>query len=283
MDLVSGIVRLKSEFRIKHAGAGHLQEPIPLESTEVVQVGDSDLDMLHRFVDIHPAYHGWQDADFLGVPCRVHQADINQYWLDSIKHDASCQSFYPTWMLSAYALSAHLKAAGFSEVVDIGSGDGRIAYCARLVGMRAHGLEIDRGLVQLQHDIARATGVAFEARVADATRFDYHSLDLRRPAFLVSGLPEMGGEMLARSVIDAISTDAGMRDRACLVLMGKTGSRLDGHGWGETIRSFGLEVDCTIRLPTHWTAEQADDTPHIRARLPSQAGRGAAKLSCARH
>ena len=86
----------------------------------------------------------------------------------------------------------------------------------------------------------------------------------------------MGGEMLARSVIDAISTDAGMRDRACLVLMGKTGSRLDEHGWGETILSFGLEVDCTIRLPTHWTAEQADDTPHIRARLPSQTGRGAA-------
>lgn len=222
--------------------------------------------MLHGFVRANPAYAGWQDAILGGIPCRVYAADIGRYWLDSTKHDASCQSFYPTWILSAFALSARLGAMGFSELVDIGSGDGRIAYCAGLLGMRACGLEIDGGLVEVQRGIAGATGVKFDAVCADALSFDYSSLGLERPAFVVSGLPEMGGEMLADGVMDALSLDSGLRGRACLVLMGKTG-RGGAHGWEGVVEGRGLIRCGTIRLPTYWTAEQEESTPHILVRL----------------
>ena len=184
----------------------------------------------------------------------MYAADINQYWLDSIKHGASCQSFYPTWILSAYAIASELAAAGFAEAVDIGSGDGRIAYCSRLAGMGAYGLEIDGGLVRLQEAVSGATGVDFWALQADATAFDYLSLGLRRPAFLVSGLPEMGGEMLAEGVINAVLSDP-LGGEAAFVLMGMSVMDGGGFGWDETIARFGLRVERMIRLPTHWTAD----------------------------
>lgn len=264
--IVDTIKKIKSDFRKKQPGSGHLREPVPLEPAGV-PMSSRDTDMLHKFACSHPAYLDWQDADLAGVPCRIYQADINQYWLDSTKHDASCQSFYPTWLLSAYSLSAILDALKFYEIIDVGSGDGRVAYCAGLAGLRACGLEIDGSLVDLQRQIAVATGVAFDAIRADALLFDYATLDLKCPAFVISGLPEMGGEMLAEGVMTALSLDSILKEKACFVLLGKTGRDQDVYGWGSTIAKFDLVIDDIIWLPTYWTAEQERDTPHILTRF----------------
>lgn len=267
MGLAGWVCELKSEFRTKYSGGGHLREPVPLAPVGMVPATVGHLRMLHRFAEANPIYRSSQDASFLQVLCRVYRADINQYWLDSIKHEASCQSFYPTWLLSAYVLTAMLKTMDRLEVVDVGSGDGRIAYCARIVGMKAYGIEVDDGLVQLQQQIRAKTGVDFGVTQADATRFNYLGMGLVRPTFIISGLPEMGGEALADEVIASISSRAELGRDSLVVLMGKSGERnVPQFGWGDMIRRLDLKVEKTVWLPTHWTAEQDADTPHLLVR-----------------
>ena len=52
-----------------------------------------------------------------GVSCIVYEGDINDYWLNSIKHGSSCQPFYPTWIMSAYVMALIAKALNYSELV----------------------------------------------------------------------------------------------------------------------------------------------------------------------
>ncbi|AIF84078.1 hypothetical protein NTE_02021 [Candidatus Nitrososphaera evergladensis SR1] len=265
--LAESIVRLKADFALNFKGTSPIHEAIPLDTSEFLPIEKSALAALHDFAKNNPIYYKWHDSKFFGVPCRVYEGDINEYWLGSIKHDSGYQPFYPTWILSAYALALASKRLGFGQVVDIGSGDGRIAYCARVAGLQAHGIEIDDNLVMLQEQIASATGVDFCARGADATKFDYHSLGLVRPVFFISGLPEMG-EMLANSAIARILAVPELKHAAGFAFMGSHSLRkyardLSKWGWGKVISDYGLQVAEVVTLPTHWTAEQAHDTPYV--------------------
>jgi len=264
----AAIVRLKAEFAKNYKGSSHMHEAVPNESSKSLPIEKSGLADMHAFAKSNPIYFGSKQMDIAGISCTVYEGDINEYWLSSIKHDSGYQPFYPTWILSAYALAVASKEMGFEQVVDIGSGDGRIAYCAKAAGLAGHGIEIDSDLVELQKKISKATGVDFDARCADATQFDYSSLGLTKPLFYISGLPEMG-EMLANSVLERIlSSD--LKGTAGFVLMGSHVKRKFARehvqwGWGEVIDKFGLEVRQVITLPTHWTAEQPLDTPYIFA------------------
>ena len=53
-------------------------------------------------------------------------------------------------MLSAFLLSLKSKQLGFSELIDIGAGDGRIPYCGSLLNLRSFGIELDANLTELQ-------------------------------------------------------------------------------------------------------------------------------------
>ena len=261
---------LKAGLVQAYSGSAHFYEAIPIEPSSLLPIGARSLSLLRRFAECNPIYSRFSDMAVLGVPCRVYEGDINEYWLGSIKHDTSYQAFYTTWILSAYALVDKAKRLGFEQVVDIGSGDGRISYCAQAADMRACGIEIDEGLVELQGRISQKAGVKHDTRCADATQFDYSSLGLKKPpAFFISGMPEMG-EMLANSVISEVLSIPGMHD-AGFVFMGThtpkkySRDRLQ-WGWGSVIKSHGLEVMDTITLPTQWTADQEMDTPYVFTR-----------------
>jgi hypothetical protein len=105
---------------------------------------------------------------------------------------------------------------------------------------------------------------------ADATRFDYGSLDLSKPIFFISGLPELG-EMLANSVIQKVLSVEKMKHNAGFNFMGShvmktlTRDRTD-WGWGNIIASFGLKLIGTISLPTLWTTDQILDTAYVYTR-----------------
>ena len=46
--------------------------------------------------------------------------------------------------MSAYVDGVSIaKKLGYSELVDIGSGDGRIAFCGTILGFTSHSIEID--------------------------------------------------------------------------------------------------------------------------------------------
>jgi hypothetical protein len=261
------VTGLKNKFMRSYRGHSLLPEVLPLKSSKYLPIDDGMLQSLHRFAAANLIYVRSYDSEVSGIQCRVYEGDINSYWLSSKKHDTSYQPFYPTWMLSAFALVHGARSLGYTELVDVGSGDGRIAYCARLLGMESHGIEIDPDLVELQNSISAATGIRYGAIRADATRFDYSTLKLSRPIFFISGLPEMG-EMLANSVIERVMSIGAMRHSAGFNFMGShvmKAHTLDktGWGWGNVIARYGLELVGTVTLPTLWTTDQAIDTAYV--------------------
>lgn len=270
-SIPQAVAGLKNEFVRNYKGQSLLPEVVPLSRSNQFPIDDKMLQSLHRFAAANPIYVRSYDIQVSGIMCRVYEGDINSYWLSSKKHDTSYQPFYPTWMLSAFALAHGARSLGFKQLVDVGSGDGRIAYCGSLLGMESYGIEIDRDLVQLQNSISSATGVRYGAIRADATHFDYNELKLSRPMFFISGLPEMG-EMLANSVIrqvmsiDALKSKAGFNFMGSHVMKAHTRDKT-GWGWGSVIASYGLELAGTVTLPTLWTTDQMIDTAYVYTRV----------------
>jgi 16S rRNA A1518/A1519 N6-dimethyltransferase RsmA/KsgA/DIM1 with predicted DNA glycosylase/AP lyase activity len=199
--------------------------------------------------------------------CKVCEGDINEYWLNSIKHGSSCQPFYPTWILSAYIVACIAKNFNYKELVDIGSGDGRIAYCAKILDMKATSIEIDDVLVELQNNIVDTTKLDFNPICADAIDFDYLSLNLSRPVIFIGGLPQMGGDVLATNIIEKISK-MNLKINTSIVLAGTFSKRhlsdnLSNGGWNSLIDKHQLKVIKSVSLPTIWTFDQSIDTPYI--------------------
>jgi hypothetical protein len=270
-SIPEAVVLLKNQFVQGYkTRRSLLTEIIPRYSSKSLPIANDVLDSLHRFAIANPIYLSSHDAEVSGTLCRIYEGDINNYWLSSKKHDTSYQPFYPTWVLSAFTLALEAKSLGFNQLIDVGSGDGRIAYCAGLLGMKSYGIEIDDELVELQDAVSHSTGVNYNVIRADATRFDYGSLDLSKPIFFISGLPEMG-EMLANSVIRKVLSVEKMKHNAGFNFMGShvmkslTRDRT-GWGWGNIIASFGLKLIGTVSLPTLWTIDQALDTAYVYTR-----------------
>jgi len=267
--LAEAIVTLKTEFVKRNESSNHINEIIP-SLPESLSIDEHELEMLHKFAECNSIYSDSYEMEILDIVCRVYHGDMNNFWLDSIKHDTSYTPFYPVWILSAYALALESKNIGAKQLIDIGSGDGRIAYCARIVGLKSYGIEIDENLVSLENEILTNTGVDFQPIIADATQFDYASLELSQPIFFIAGLPEVG-EMLANSVISRITSMPNLKTNPIFVFSGSHIMRKDSRdkskwGWGKVMEHYNLEVIKTVTLPTYWTIEQAIDTPFIFTR-----------------
>ena len=267
--LVEAIVRLKTEFMKRNEGSSPIQEIMPT-LPELLSIDEHELEMLHKFAESNSIYSNSYEMNILDTVCKVYQGDVNSYWLDSIKHDTSYAPFYPIWILSAYALALESKNLSAKQIIDIGSGDGRIAYCAKVTGLESYGIEIDENLVNLENKISSNTGVDFQPMIADATQFDYASLELSQPIFFISGLPEVG-EMLANNVIPRITSMQNLKTNPIFVFTGSHIMRKDSRdkskwGWGKVMERYNLEVIKTVTLPTYWTVDQPIDTPFIFTR-----------------
>ncbi len=263
----NAIVKLKANYLAQIHRPSFLSEIIPDGYSKTLPIDDGILHSLHNFAHANPMFVKTFPIDIASLHCQVYEAEINGYWLSSKKHDSCYQPFYPTWLLSAYALVEGAKSLGFEQLIDIGSGDGRIAYCGGLVGLDSYGIEIDEDLVLLQRKISTTTGVNYTAIHADATEYDYHNLKLSRPIFFISGLPEMG-EMMAQGVIEKIVSNADLKHISGFNFMGShVMKRLSrdhtAWGWGRVISHFGLGVTDTVTLPTYWTTEESVDTAYV--------------------
>jgi hypothetical protein len=267
--ICSSITGLKNKYMTDFSPTGYVTEIVPCQYSTNLDIEQSILDKLNLFAQNNPIYLKQTEIIVDGILCKSYEGDINNYWLSSKKHDTCYQPFYPTWILSAYALSILSKKLGFTELVDIGSGDGRIAYCSTLVGLRSFSIEIDMDLSILQHNVVSSTGVGFEILNLDATSFDYSSLDLSHPVFFISGLPELG-DILARDVItktrnlsDAKGT-IGFNFMGTHVMREYTADKTL-WGWGNIIEDFKLNIVGCVTLPTLWTNDQDLDTAYVFA------------------
>ena len=267
-NLVQNLIKIKQDFAKNYAGSAHIQEIIPSQISDDFQIDENHLKQLHNFAEKNPIYFNSFEENILGISCMVYEGDINDYWLNSIKHGSSCQPFYPTWIMSAYIMALIAKKMGFSELVDIGSGDGRIAFCGKILDLTAYSIEIDDTLVELQNIIATQTNQNFNPKCDDALEFDYSKLHLKSPAFFIGGLPQMGGEFLATSIIEKINHKINLKKNTGIVFAGtNTKRQLSGNlsdgGWSSLIETNQLDVIDTIFLPTVWTFDQLVETPYI--------------------
>jgi hypothetical protein len=270
-QIAKNLVMLKQEFAQSYDGHSHIQEFIPVCTSESFPINSKHLESLHDFALKNPIYHNVYEQKIAGILCNVYEGDINEYWLNSIKHGSSCQPFYPTWILSAYVAVSIAKNFGYNELIDIGSGDGRIAYCAKILDLQPTSIEIDDVLVELQNTILTATKINFNPICVDAIEFDYSSLNLTRPVFFIGGLPQMGGDILATNIIEKISKTK-LHKNTCIVFAGThskrqlSDSQSEG-GWSSLIDKYRLKVIKTALLPTIWTFDQLEDTPYIYAKF----------------
>ena len=267
-DLSQNLCSLKKEFAKNYHGTSHIQEFIIDDTSEKFPIDSDDLKSLHLFAQKNPIYYNSYTEQILGISCTIYEGDINQYWLNSIKHGSSCQPFYPTWIMSAYVMTKTAKDLNFQELIDIGSGDGRIAYCGKILGMNSHGIEIDDVLVDLQKNVANVTNIDFDPICDDALDFDYSKLNLQQPVFFIGGLPQMGGDVLATSIIEKIHSFENIKNKTGIVFAGSHSKRkLSGNqksgGWSVLIDDHQLKEVMTISLPTVWTFDQEIDTPYI--------------------
>ena len=267
-DLVQNLVKIKQDFAKNYAGSAHIQEIIHSQASNSFPIDENHLKQLHTFAEKNPIYFNSFEEIISGISCIVYEGDINDYWLNSIKHGSSCQPFYPTWIMSAYVMALIAKELGYSELVDIGSGDGRIAFCGKILGFNSYSIEIDDVLVGLQDTICTQTNQNFNPKCADALEFDYSKLNLKTPVFFIGGLPQMGGDLLAASIIEKINFITNLKTSTGVVFAGThTQRQLSGNlsngGWSALIEKYQLNVIDTVSLPTVWTFDQLVETPYI--------------------
>ncbi|MCE2615201.1 MAG: hypothetical protein LVO36_04790, partial [Nitrosopumilus sp. (ex Thoosa mismalolli)] len=196
-----------------------------------------------------------------------YEGDINKYWLNSIQHGSSNAPFSPTWIMSAYLVALNAKELGFSEIIDIGSGDGRIAFCGKVLDMESYSIELDDMLVDLQKLLI--SSLDFNPYCSDATTFNYSSLTLTHPIFFIGGLAQMGGTGLASGVLEKIDSELKQNSGWAFAgtLSPKYAQDPKGEaGWGTLIENNNLKKIQTITLPTVWTFHETDDTPYIFAK-----------------
>ena len=157
------ICKLKHEFVKSYKGNSHTTEILPNSPNELIQIEKHHLLLLHKFLEVNPIYSNQISKHISEIDYTIFEGDLNNYWLDSIKHDVSYAPFYPTWLLSAWALACEAQTLGFEQIIDIGSGDGRIAYCGKILGLNSISIEIDENLTALQKIISSKTGVMFNS------------------------------------------------------------------------------------------------------------------------
>ncbi|MDC0186997.1 hypothetical protein OAJ08_02285 [Candidatus Nitrosopelagicus sp.] len=260
------VCELKHEFVKVYEGNSHTTEILPNLPNESLKIESQQLALLHKFLHANPIYSNHMSEKISNKNYTIFEGDLNNYWIDSIKHDTSYAPFYPTWMLSAWGLALSAQTFGFEQIIDIGSGDGRIAYCGKVLGLDSISVEIDENLVSMQENLSKNTGVDFNPVCSDATSYDFKKIPPKKSIFVIGGVPEIG-EVLAESVIQN-AIESSQISNSSFVLTGSHShrefSRDRTHfGWGTTIKKFELTVVSTISLPTYWTMDQEFETPYV--------------------
>ena len=270
-DTARNLVNLKKEFAKTYDGQSQIQEVIPVSNSKSFPIPQENLELLHKFATDNPIYYNSFEKIIGKIPCVVYEGDINKYWLNSIQHGSSHAPFSPTWIMSAYVGTLVAKNFGYSEIIDIGSGDGRIAFCAQVLGLESHSIEIDNMLVDLQKTLAINN---FHTYCSDATTFDYLSLNLTKPVFFIGGLAQMGGVVLASGVLEKINSISSLKENSGWVFAGTYSQKYaqdpkNEAGWGTLLEKNNLKSTQTIVLPTVWTFHESDETPYVFAQTNS--------------
>ncbi len=103
-SLTEIICNLKYDFCDLYKGNSHTTEVLPNFQSKF-HIKDEHLLSLYAFLENNPIYSNQIVQKLSNIDCTIFEGDLNNYWIDSLKHDSSYAPFYPTWLLSAFCLS----------------------------------------------------------------------------------------------------------------------------------------------------------------------------------
>jgi hypothetical protein len=134
--------------------------------------------------DIFKDIQSFDDNNPIIKKCGSHKT-WEQYQILELKEQSRypTKMFNATWIHSLLWLNKKIKSYGIEEIVDVTGGDGRDSFFA--YDVRAINIDIDPSLVKTQKEIGRKTGKNIEVYEGNSRKFDFNSLNLTKPAFLV--------------------------------------------------------------------------------------------------
>ena len=268
--LVKNLVNLKNEYLEEFHSYNPIREFVPVPNKQNM-IDKSHLEKLQTFFKLNSIYYKEQAVTLSGIPCTSYEGDVNQFWLSSKKYDTNYQPFLPTWGLSALVMCLVVKNLGFQNILDIGSGDGRLLYCGSILGLDSAGVEIDKDLCELQNEISICSNVKYSVIHGDSNSIDYSQFNLENTMIFISALPELG-EMIANGVLNQLKMYRGKLHNVGITLMGshtyrKYSRDKSMYGWGKFIADSELKVLTSLSLPSSWTLDEKKETPYMFTHL----------------
>jgi len=265
-DLAQYLVKLKNEYLDEFHSYNHIREFIPVANHQSL-FDKRILEKLHTFFNYNKIYYKQQGLTLSNIPCISYEGDINQFWLSSKKYDTSYQPFLPTWGLSALVMILVAKDLGFENIIDIGSGDGRLIFCGSILGLYSIGVEIDKDLCDLQNKISLSSNVKYKVINSDSNSIDYSQFKLENTIIFISALPD-SGEILSYSILNHLKKYKAKLHNVGITLMGSHTHRRYSRdksmwGWGKFIDDSGLKIVKCISLPSSWTLDEKKETPYL--------------------
>lgn len=264
--LVKELLTLKNEYLEKIHSYNHIREFLPEPRFQSL-IDKPDLEKLHTFFRLNKIYYKQESVALGNIPCVSYEGDVNQFWLSSKKYDTNYQPFLPTWGLSALIMVQVAKDLGFENIIDIGSGDGRLLFCGSVIGLNSVGVEIDKDLCDLQTMISNYSNVKFQVINGDSNSIDYSQFALDNTIIFVSALPE-SGEMISYGIINQFKKYVENLHNVGITLMGSHTYRKYSRdksmwGWGKFIADNDLRLVECLSLPTSWTLDERKETPYL--------------------
>lgn len=268
--LVKNLVNLKNEYLEEFHSYNPIREFVPVPNKQNM-IDESHLEKLHTFFKLNSIYYKEQAVTLSDIPCTSYEGDVNQFWLSSKKYDTNYQPFLPTWGLSALVMCLVVKNLGFQNILDIGSGDGRLLYCGSILGLDSAGVEIDKDLCELQNEISTCSNVKYNVIHDDSNSIDYSQFNLENTMIFISALPELG-EMIANGVLNQLKMYRGKLHNVGITLMGshtyrKYSRDKSMYGWGKFVADSELKVLASLSLPSSWTLDEKKETPYMFTHL----------------
>ena len=159
------------------------------------------------------------------------------------------------------------KDLGFENIIDIGSGDGRLIFCGSILGLNSIGVEIDKDLCDLQNEISLSSNVKYKVINGDSNSIDYTQFELENAVIFISALPELG-EMISYGMLNQFKKNNVNLRNVGITLMGSHTYRRYSRdksmwGWGKFLDDSGLKLVKCISLPSSWTLDEKRETPYL--------------------
>ena len=265
-DLAQRLINLKNEYLDEFHSYNHIREFIPVANNQSL-FDKRLLEKLRIFFNNNKIYYKQDGITLSKIPCISYEGDVNQFWLSAKKYDTSYQPFLPTWGLSALLMILVAKDLGFQNVIDIGSGDGRLIFCGSILGLNSIGIEIDKDLCDLQNYISLSSNVKYKVINSDSNSIDYTQFNLENTIIFISALPD-SGEILSYSLLNHLKKYKAKLHKVGITLMGSHTYRQYSRdksmcGWGKFVNDSGLEIVKCLSLPTSWTLDEQKETPYL--------------------